>query len=89
MIQAQSLSIERILNSSIHLDGHIIKNKRFHRLYNNPNIIPILRDIWLHVDPPLLGGYAKFLKPKHSSEVREGDKVIRVYFFGSIVCVLR
>jgi hypothetical protein len=54
MTKVQSLSIKVNLDCSIHLDGHIIRNKIFCRLYENPNNIPRLRDILLHVDPPLL-----------------------------------
>jgi hypothetical protein len=80
MTRVQSLSIKVTLYSFIHLDGHIIRNKILCKLYENPNNIPRLGDIWLPVDPPLLGGCVKFLKLEHSSEVKEGDKVIKVEF---------
>lgn len=67
----------------MYLDGLIIRNERVRRLYENPNIIPRLRDIWFHVEPPLSEGCAKFFKLEYSSEYREGNKIIKVEFFWS------
>ncbi len=35
-----------------------------------------------------MGGCAKFFKLDHSSEFREGDRIIRVELFGVTTCVL-
>jgi hypothetical protein len=72
----------------MYLNGLIIRNERSRKIHENPNGIPRLGNIWLHVDPPLLGGCAKFFKLEHSSEFREGDRIIRVELFGITTCVL-
>ncbi len=41
------------------------------------------------INPLLLGGFAKFLKPKSNNEFKEGDKVIRVELSKFDACVLR
>jgi hypothetical protein len=48
----------------------------------------IFYNVWLFVDPPSLGGCMNFFKPKYSNELKEGNKIIRIMFFGSNVCVL-
>jgi hypothetical protein len=55
----------------------IIRNERSHKLYENPNNIPRLKNIWLLVDPPLLGGCAKFFKLDYSGEFKEGNKSLK------------
>jgi hypothetical protein len=52
------------------------------------NIIPRLWDIWLCVDSLLLKGGARFFKPKHNSEFREGDKTITVELSKATACML-
>lgn len=54
----------------------------------NPNHIPRLWDILIHVDPLPLGDSIKFFKLEYSGEFKEGDIIIRVEFLGSTICVL-
>jgi len=35
-------------------------------------------DVWLHVDPPLLGRFAKFFKLENESKLKKGDQIINV-----------
>jgi hypothetical protein len=51
------------------LDGLISRSEKFKKLHENPNCIPKLRDILIHVDPLPLGGYDKFFKPKCNGEL--------------------
>ncbi len=74
-------------SSSMYLDGLIIINERSHKIHENLNNIPRLRDIWLPIDPPLLRGCAKFFKLEHNSEFREGNRIVKVEFFGVVACV--
>lgn len=41
------------------------------------------------INPLLLGGFAKFFKPKYSNEIKEGDRVIRVDLSKFATYVLR
>ncbi len=47
-----------------------------------------LSDIWLLAKFPLLGGVAKFFKPKHKDKLKEGDWIIKVEFCGCEAHVL-
>jgi hypothetical protein len=75
-------------SSSTYLNGLIIRNERSRKIHENLNSILRLGDIWLLVDPPLLGGCAKFFKLEHSNEFKEGDRIVRVELFGVTACVL-
>ncbi len=88
MIGAGSSSMQVTPSFSTNLDGHIVKIERSYRLHEETNNIPRLWDIWLCVDSPLLEGGVRFFKPKHNSEFREGNKIIRVELSRTTACVL-
>jgi hypothetical protein len=71
----------------MYLDGFIIINEWSHKIHENLNNIPRLRDIWLLVDSPLLRRCAKFFKLEHNSEFKEGNRIVKVEFFGVVACV--
>jgi hypothetical protein len=58
-------------------------------LHENPNAIPRVRDIWLHINMMFLGGFAKFFKPKHRDRLQEGNWIIIMEFFECEAYVLR
>jgi hypothetical protein len=66
----------------------ILLEVRYCRLHEETNIIPKLGDIWLCVDSPLLERDARFFKPKHNSEFRKGDKIIKLELLGTTTFVL-
>ncbi len=78
--RAGSSSTQTTIGSFTCLDGLIIRNEKSHKFHENLNSITRLRDIWFHVNPPLLRGCAKFFKPEHNNEFREGDKLVRLEF---------
>jgi hypothetical protein len=88
MTETGSSSTQATLGSSTNLNGHIVRSERSCRLHEETNNIPRLGDIWLCVNSPFLQGGARFFKPKHSSEFRKGDKIIRVELLGAIARVL-
>jgi hypothetical protein len=71
---AGSSSIQGTPSSSMYLDGHIIRNERSHKLHENLDSLLRLRDIWMLVDPPLLGGRVKFFKLEYNGGFKKGDK---------------
>jgi hypothetical protein len=79
--RAGSSSTQTTIGSFMCLNGLIIRNEKSHKSHENLNNITRLRDIWFLVDPPLLRGCAKFFKPEHSNEFKEGDKLVRLEFF--------
>ncbi len=70
------------------MDGPISRSEKFKKLHENPNHIPRLGDILIHVDPLPQGGSTKFFKPKWNGELKELDKIIKVEFLGFTPCLL-
>lgn len=89
MTKVGSLSTDKVQGSSTHLYGHISQNKKQCILYEHPNVVSKIGNIWLPINPLLLGGFAKFFKPKYNNEFKEGDRVIRVVLSKFDACVLR
>jgi hypothetical protein len=71
------------------MDGPISRSEKFKKLHENPNHIPRLWDILIHVDPLPPGGSTKFFKLECSDELKELDKIIKVEFSGSTICLLK
>jgi hypothetical protein len=89
MTKVGSLSTYKVQGSSTHIYGHISQNENRCILYEHPNVEPKIRNIWLPINPLLLGGFVKLFKPKYNNEFKEGDKVIRVELSKFDACVLR
>jgi hypothetical protein len=87
MIRVGSSSTPITPSFSMYLDGLIIINERSHKIHGNLNNIHRLGNIWLLVDPSLLKGCEKKFKLKHHSEFKEGDRIVKVEFFGVVACV--
>ncbi len=88
MIRVGCSSTQVALGSSMSLDGPINQSENFKKLHENPNHIPKLRDILIHVDPLPLGRSTKFFKLEYNGELKEGDIIIKVEFFRPTTCVL-
>jgi hypothetical protein len=86
MTRVRSSSTPITPGSFMYLDGLIIINERFHKIHENLNNIPRLRDIWLPIDPPLLRGCAKFFKLEDYNEFREGDRIVKMEFSRVVAC---
>jgi hypothetical protein len=89
MTKVGSLSTYKVQGFSTHLYGHISQNEKQCILYEHPNVVPKIRDIWLFINPLLLGGFATKFKPTYSNEFKEGDRVIKVELSKFVACVLR
>jgi hypothetical protein len=73
MTKVGSSLTHEMLSFSTPLDGPIFLFENQCLLHENLDAIPRIGDMWLFVDPPLLGGFAKFFKLKDRSKLQEGD----------------
>lgn len=78
----------RVPDSTIDRDGPIIWNEALCKFYEHYDALPRLGDLWIRIDPSLMGGVVKFFKPNHAEKLQVGNRIIRVELVGSSACVL-